>query len=342
MRTLIAVVSLAGTLLIGFFFLYAFSPLGASHENHIIEIRRGESQKEILAALHDASIISNNNLFTLTGKIFGKWKKIKAGEYQLSERLSPLETFDLMSTGTRLPHPLTVREGENMYEIADDLLRKELITSKEQFISLCKDPSFITTLKIFNETPPSLEGYLFPDTYFFQKDMKPQDMIHQMLHRFDSVWQKMDASPLSMHEIITLASIIEKETGAPHERPLISSVFHNRLSRHMRLQSDPTTIYGMWHRYHGKIHHEDLLEKNSFNTYTLPGLPIGPIANPGLEAIKAAIHPAQSTYLFFVSHNDGTHEFSTNYNDHTQAVRTFQIDPKARLGKSWRDLNKKH
>ena len=145
---------------------------------------------------------------------------------------------------------------------------------------------------------------------------------------------------MSRHQVVTLASIVEKETGATSERPLISSIFHNRLRKHMRLQSDPTTIYGMWDRYAGKIHKSDLSTFSVYNTYTIPALPVGPIANPGKEAIHAALYPAQSDYLFFVSHNDGTHEFTRSYGEHTRAVGKFQLDPKAREGKSWRDLKK--
>jgi UPF0755 protein len=136
--------------------------------------------------------------------------------------------------------------------------------------------------------------------------------------------------------------MIEKETGAPEERPLISSVFHNRLEKKMRLQSDPTTIYGIWDRYQGNLHKADLLERNEYNTYQIPGLPIGPISNPGKEALEAALYPAKSPFLYFVSHNDGTHEFTSPYQDHQAAVRRFQLDPKAKSGKSWRDLAKRH
>ena len=172
-------------------------------------------------------------------------------------------------------------------------------------------------------------------------------MLRTMVRKFQSVWtpendalaRKLGFTPL---QAITLASMIEKETGAPQERPLISSVFHNRLKKRMRLQSDPTTIYGMWETYTGNIHRSDLLVPTPFNTYTLPSLPAGPIANPGRESIQAALNPSESQYFFFVSHNDGTHEFTATLDDHNRAVRKFQLDPKAREGKSWRDLKTKH
>jgi UPF0755 protein len=171
-------------------------------------------------------------------------------------------------------------------------------------------------------------------------------MIRQMTRHFLSFWgkeQELRAKELGMtrHQVITLASIIEKETGAPEERPLISSVFHNRLKKRMKLQSDPTTIYGMWERYRGKIHKSDLYVKNEYNTYFVTALPAGPIGNPGKEAIRAALYPSESPFFYFVSHNDGTHEFSRTFQEHNRAVQKFQVDPKAREGKSWRDRLKK-
>jgi UPF0755 protein len=175
--------------------------------------------------------------------------------------------------------------------------------------------------------------------------MLPEDMIRQMVRKFLSVWTpevETQAKLLGFNQLqaVTLASMIEKETGAPQERPMISSVFHNRLRKKMRLQSDPTTIYGMWETYAGNIHRSDLLTPTPYNTYTVPGLPLGPIGNPGREALQAALNPSESNYIFFVSHNDGTHEFTSSLQDHNAAVRTFQMDPNARKGKSWRDLKK--
>ena len=175
--------------------------------------------------------------------------------------------------------------------------------------------------------------------------MSAEDMIRQMVRHFKDSWTpdftaRARALNLTQFQVITLASMIEKETGAPQERPMIASVFYNRLHKKMKLQSDPTTIYGMWERYTGKVHVSDLQEKNDYNTYSVAALPIGPISNPGTEAIKATLYPSSSEFLFFVSHNDGTHEFTSSLADHNAAVRKFQLDPKAREGKSWRDLGK--
>jgi UPF0755 protein len=324
--------------------LFAFSPAQSGAPADTIEIHKGQSNGEIARALLNKNIITDVRMFNWLGRATRSWRKIKAGEYQVSGSMTPLEVFSTITSGLSIIHPVTVREGENMYEIAADLESKKLAT-KENFLALCKNPQFVHSVGLPTEVK-TLEGYLFPDTYNFNKTLTAQDMATQMVRHANQVWTQKDeaaAANLSMtrSQVITLASIIEKETGAPQDRPMISSVLHNRLKKKMRLQSDPTTIYGMWDRYAGKIHKSDLSEANTYNTYYVSGLPEGPISNPGRESIDAALNPAQSDYLFFVSHNDGTTEFTRSLEDHNKAVRKYQLDPKAREGKSWRDLNKK-
>jgi UPF0755 protein len=326
---------------------FALSPLrpGDQQSTYVV-VTKGLNPKELSRILTSQQMIQDADSFIWLGKITRQWKHIKAGEYKISPSMSPIEIFSTLTSGISAAHPITVREGENFYEIANDLEAKGL-ASAEHFVRLCKDPQFIASLGIFKEKlPPTLEGYFFPDTYFFNRTLTDSDMIKQMVRHFLVFWTpQIDARAkllqMTQHEVLTLASIIEKETGVPDERPIISSVFHNRLKKRMKLQSDPTTIYGMWERYEGKIHRSDLLEKNSYNTYSVKALPIGPIGNPGKEAIEAALNPANTNYFYFVSHNDGTHQFSTTIEEHNQAVRRFQIDPKAREGKSWRDYLRK-
>ena len=297
-------------------------------------------------SLNKLGIIANSRWFFWYGRLTGKWKKVKVGEYRLSPSMSPIEIFNTLTSGISIGHPITIREGENLYEIAEDLAAKSLC-SKEAFIELSKDPIFIASLGYFKESLPiSLEGYYFPETYLFNRTSTAPEIAKQMVKHFFEHWgpvQEAAAESLQMtrHQVVTLASMIEKETGAPEERPMISSVFHNRLKKHMKLQSDPTTIYGMWDRYRGKIHKKDLFEKNLYNTYSVDALPLGPIANPGKEALEAALHPSETPYFYFVSHNNGTHQFSVTFNEHLSAVKTYQLDPKAREGKSWRDLKKR-
>jgi UPF0755 protein len=334
---------LLATLPIGWFGFFAFSPLKSSAPDDIVEIHRSDSHLAIIRRLVSQGVIDQPGLFNWLGRLTRQWKGVKAGEYKISAAMSPMEIFSQITSGISIIHPITVREGENMYEIASDVQAKGL-GSSEDFVALCKASDFISALG-FDPEVKTLEGFLYPDTYHFNKTMSVEEMVRLMVRHANQMWTENDeraAKTLGMnrYQVVILASIIEKETGSPQDRPIISSVFHNRLKKKMRLQSDPTTIYGMWDRYRGKIHNSDLLAVNPYNTYTTGGLPAGPIGNPGRESITAALNPASTDFLYFVSHNDGTTEFSRSLGEHNRAVQKFQLDPKAREGKSWRDLNK--
>lgn len=345
---LVAILAIGVT--IGSLVLFTFSPLAGSNTSEdgaVIEVVRGQGPKELTRLLVSSGILpaSQESNFILLGRLGRFWKHIKTGEYKVVSSMTPVEVFRVLDSGVSILHPLTVREGENMYEIADALEAMKLL-HKDVFVKACSNAKMIEALGFKSPRPKTVEGYLFPDTYYLSKMMTVDEIIHAMFKKFSAIWgpaQEKRAEQLGMsrHQIITLASIVEKETGAPQERPMISSVFYNRLKKKMKLQSDPTTIYGIWDRYDGNIHKADLATQNDYNTYYVPALPIGPISNPGKESIQAALFPAESSFLYFVSHNDGTHEFTKTYEDHLSAVRKFQLDPKAREGKSWRDLNKK-
>lgn len=341
------VIGLSSLVLFARVFQFYFTPYQpGSQVKRIVQVFKGESPQEISRTLKLVEVISNDREFLMSGKVFHQWTKVKAGEYEVSSALSPSEIFGILVSGVSITHPITVKEGQNIYEISDDIALKGL-SPPGTFLALAKNQTFIHSLPYFkNWAPPTLEGYFFPDTYFFNRTQTDVDMAKQMVKHFFDAWgtreeARAKALGLSQHEVLTLASIIEKETGAPEERPIISSVFHNRLKKGIRLQSDPTTIYGMWEHYRGKIHKADLSEKNAYNTYMLTGLPAGPIGNPGKESIQAALNPQATDYFFFVSHNDGTHQFSKTYQEHVRAVRKFQLDPAARQGKSWRDRLRK-
>ncbi|MBI3543981.1 MAG: endolytic transglycosylase MltG, partial [Deltaproteobacteria bacterium] len=272
--------------------------------------------------------------------------RFKAGDYRFTNKMLPSEVMAIIMSGVSYGMQLPIPEGFNMAQIAE-ALDKVKPGSRERFLELCADRKFIATLELSpgGTAPATLEGYLFPETYLVGRKTPEEEVIRQMVRKFKGVFTpelraRAKEIGLSEHETITLASIIEKETGAPDERPLISSVFHNRLKKHMKLQTDPTVIYGI-RNYNGNITRKDLETPTPYNTYFIPGLPPGPIASPGKDAIVAALYPKESPYLFFVSHNDGTHEFTSTYDDHRKAVTKFQLDPKAREGKSWRDLSKR-
>ncbi|MFN8945931.1 MAG: endolytic transglycosylase MltG [Pseudobdellovibrionaceae bacterium] len=330
-----------------------FSNVPPSQEKKsvIFEIPSGKSFSQVATDLQNLGLVKNASLFNLYARIKNQRGQVKVGEYELFTNMTPSQVLRTITSGKSLARPITISEGLNIYDIAA-LLENKGMGKQSDFFRIVRDPELIQSLlgaeaKTFQIK--SLEGYLFPETYMMTKYMGTKELVSQMVKRFLLNWEKIEKKygypemKLSRHERVTLASIIEKETSAPEERKLISSVFHNRLEQGMRLQTDPTILYGLAEvsgRMIMSITKADLSRPNKYNTYTNYGLPPGPIANPGALALEAAFEPEESDYLFFVSQNNGTHIFSENYKDHSAAVQKFQVDPKAREGKSWRDLNK--
>ncbi|AHI04620.1 hypothetical protein BDW_00550 [Bdellovibrio bacteriovorus W] len=312
----------------------------------VYEVSLGKGFNSIASDLEDKGIIRSSQLFSLYARIIGERSKIKVGEYLFRSDMKPRDVLDVLTSGKSIARSFTVSEGLSIYEISD-LYERQGFGRASEFMRLVKDKEFIQSL--LKESHDSLEGYLFPETYMLTKYTDTKALITNMVKRFLHVYESnipSNALPgWTRHQIVTLASIIEKETGAPEERPIISSVFHNRLQKKMRLQTDPTVIYGkadLTGKIVISISRKDLTTPTRYNTYTNFGLPPGPIANPGKEALLAVIKPDTTPYLFFVSQNDGTHIFSETYKAHHEAVKKFQLDAKAREGKSWRDLQKRN
>jgi UPF0755 protein len=229
-----------------------------------------------------------------------------------------------LSLGKGVFQTVTVREGLTVREIADLLASLE-VGDRDKFLAETENPEILAT---FGLAGKGAEGYLFPDTYHFTPATPERDIVIAMAERFRKrseplLAQHEGATPLTWHQIVTLASIIEKETGVEEERSLVSAVFHNRLKRGMPLQSDPTVIYGL-KNFDGNLTRKDMLKATPYNTYRIAALPPGPICNPGISSIKAALSPADVPYLYFVSRNDGTHLFSEKFEAHKEAVKTYQ------------------
>lgn len=320
------------------------SDAGGENRPVIFEIAPGSTFNETTERLKQAGLIRDAFKFKIYAKVLNRTTRIRVGEYSLNQRMTPRQILRVLSEGKSVDYALTIPEGYNMFEIAD-MLNQKWPGRGDEFLSLATNPQFVQ--KLLGTPEASLEGYLFPETYSVTKYTKMETLIRNMYAKFESAYKAaLENAPLklSRQEHVILASMIEKETGAPEERPMIASVFHNRLAKHMRLQSDPTIIYGIWtvtKKEKRNITRADLLAPTPYNTYTVNALPAGPIANPGIEALKAAVNPVVSENLYFVSRNDGTHVFTKTYEDHRKAVGSFQLDPKAREGKSWRDLKKK-
>ena len=272
-------------------------------------------------------LIRSRWAFLWLGKTRDIDRKIRPGEYELDASLSSQEILAKLLSGRVVLHPVTIPEGYNLTQIAD-VLSTQQVTDAKEFTKLVRDRAFIATLGIEAD---SLEGYLFPETYSFPRGTKAREVIKAMvdgLHRVWSVEMQEQAArmKLSLHQVLTLASVIEKETGSKEERELIAAVFHNRLRKKIPLQSDPTVIYGL-PAFDGNIHKRDLSILSPYNTYRVQGLPPGPIASPGAHSLRAALFPAQASYLYFVSRNDGTHQFSSTLTEHNQAVEKYQKQP---------------
>lgn len=303
-------------------------------------IRPNENFSSINSRLQKEKLISSARLFHRYSQYKNVMNKFRAGRYQIRHNSNLLDVFNALLYSKSMAALFTVPEGKNLYEIGK-MLEERDITSYDDFVNLAKDPVFTAKMGIKGE---SVEGYLYPETYDFVPDISAEQVIRTMVNQFhkktkniDFKNQKFGPHRLSKEEVITLASMVEKETGDKSERPIIAGVFHNRLRKKMRLQSDPTTIYGMYERYTGNITRADLLAPTAYNTYTIKALPKGPIANPGIESIKAVLEPAEHNFLYFVSQNDGTHIFSADYENHQNAVNKWQKNAKNREGRSWRN-----
>lgn len=299
-------------------------PAGHPTERKIIDIAPGMSLHEVVDVLSSEGLLEHPVLFEILARVTGHDRKIIPGEYELHAGMSPLDILSRLVQGRVLLHSVTIPEGYTMAQIAVALEQQGLVDPVE-FLHACRDSAFLRTLAI---EAPSLEGYLFPDTYFFTKSMSPHEMIRMFVQRFHEVFtpelqSRAREIGMSVQEVLTLASVIEKETSLDRERALISGVFHNRLRRKMPLQSDPTVIYAL-KDFDGNLRKRDLILESPYNTYRIVGLPPGPIANPGKASILAALYPARTDYIYFVSRNDGSHQFSVTLDEHNAAVQRFQ------------------
>ena len=304
--------------------IYLRTPSHVGGLKKTVAIRRGMTFKEVAHLLGDEEIIGGIWRFILWGRLSGAFPKIKAGEYELSSAMTPLQVLDTLTRGKVKQYKASIPEGYTVIQIAEILERKG-ITNREAFLERCFSPQYVSSLGIEAD---SLEGYLFPDSYFFSKDLKPEDVIEAMVRRFRQVYtsqysERTKELGFSDHEILILASMIEKESAIPSERLLVSGVYHNRLKRNMMLYSCPTVIYGI-KNFNGNLTKRDLERHTPYNTYLIRGLPPGPICNPGKEAIVAALYPATTEYLYFVSKNDGSNHFSSTLKEHNIAVWKYQ------------------
>lgn len=294
-----------------------------------VEIPPGVSVRRIADELAAADVIRAPRLFEVVVRLKRAGGKLRAGLYQFPAGMTMLAAIRKLERGDVEQFPFTIIEGWTMKEIASALAGQRFLASDavpKEFLRLASDPAFVASLGF--EKIPSLEGFLFPDTYFLTRPTTADALLRRLVARFRDVWGQIGGptqqTGLNELQLVTLASIVEKETGGGEERPLVASVFYNRLRSHMPLQSDPTIIYGLAD-YDGNIRRSDITNPHPYNTYVHPGLPPGPISNPGRAALEAVLRPAQSDYLYFVSRNDTTHQFSKTLAEHIEAVQKYQL-----------------
>ena len=310
-----------------------YSPSDPSGETRVFVVKPDEPVRDVFRRLEREELLPDRPLFgpqvlLLAARLSGADRAIKSGEYELSPSLTPLEILERLRAGAIRTLPVTVPEGLRIGEVAARLEAAE-ITSAAALVARALDPEFPRSLGVEAD---SLEGYLYPETYRFRRASSAEEVLRALVKEFnDRLTEehraRIAASGLTLHEVVTLASIVEKETAVPEERPLIAAVFRNRLTYRMRLQSDPTVIYGIVRtrgRFDGNLRRRDLERDTPYNTYTRGGIPPGPIANPTIASIEAVLDPADVPYLYFVSRNDGTHVFSETLEEHTRAVNRYQ------------------
>lgn len=286
----------------------------------LVDIEPGQSAWEISRTLQDKGVISHAPTFMAVATITGKAKGLQAGAYVFEGNHFPLDIMDILFRGMIQRYKITIPEGYTLFQIGS-IVEKTGLLSRDSFIRSAMDP---TNASFFKVGAPSMEGFLYPDTYFLVPHITPLEIMAKMVDRFSKIYtpemeHRAEKLGMSRLEVITLASIIEKEAVVQTEKPIISSVFHNRLKKNIRLQSDPTAIYGI-DGFTGRIGPEDLLRKTPYNTYRRMGLPPGPICNPGVDSIKAALWPARTDYLYFVARGNKTHTFSRSLHEHNRAI----------------------
>ena len=290
-----------------------------------LEIERGTSTVALAKALEEQGVVRSQYLFLLV-RVLQPRARLQAGDYLFDRPLSPVEVFNKIRRGEVFFEELRVPEGSNMFDIAA-LLGNLNSVKPEDFLRAASDRQMVLDL---DPSAPDLEGYLFPSTYHVTRQTTAAQLCRLMTEQFRKVWAASGGEhrKADIHKIVTLASLVEKESAIPAERPQVAAVFENRLKIDMPLQCDPTTVYAALRedRYNGVIHKSDLASANPYNTYAHPGLPPGPIANPGAESLKAALHPAEVDYLYFVAKADGSgsHQFSSALADHARAVEAYR------------------
>ncbi len=296
---------------------------GAAGNEAVVNIPRGSSVRAVAAILNQAGVLDKPMMLVVAARLTNEDGHIHAGEFKLSGRQTIAGLLQDLRSGKVLLHTVVLPEGLTMAEAIDRLAQAGVI-DKAKALALCRDESFVRSLDL---PGPTLEGYLFPETYHLAKGLGERRVLGELVQRFKQAWQKAlqtgGGTGLDLRQTVIMASIVEAEARLAGERPLVSAVYHNRIKKGMRLEADPTVIYGLG-GLDRPLNRRDLHIDTPYNTYIHFGLPPGPICNPGLASLEAALNPAQVDYLFFVAKGDGGHKFSKTYREQINAINKFR------------------
>ena len=301
---------------------------GYDAAEQFVEIAPGSSSASMAGTLERAGVVPSAASFRTAVWLRGSGRRLQAGEYRFDRPMSPREVVEKLERGEVFLQPLTFREGLTIKQMAA-IFEQQGFGPAAEFVAAASNPERI---KALDPVAPDLEGYLFPDTYTLPRKISAEQLVNRMVARFEqsltpAVRDQAAARGLSLRELVTLASLVEKETAKGEERPLVAAVYSNRLTIGMGLQCDPTVIYALERagRYTGNLTRENLKFDSPYNTYRYAGLPPGPIAAPGKASLEAAADPADVPYLYFVSRNDGSHAFATTLEEHNKNVHQWQV-----------------
>ncbi|MBI4482515.1 MAG: endolytic transglycosylase MltG [Acidobacteria bacterium] len=300
---------------------------GTPNEGVFVQIEPGMTAARIARVLEERGVLLTRQTFLAYLWLQGKTRLLKAGEYFFQGPVTQIQVVEKITEGKVYYRALTVPEGRNLFELAE-LVARQGLGSREDFLGAANRTRWIADL---DDQAKNLEGYLFPDTYLLPRRISPEEIVRLMVQRFRQVFgpefsHGAREQGLTIRQAVTLASLVERETGLDAERPLVAAVFHNRLRKGILLQCDPTVIYAslLVGKYDGNLRWSDLDLDSPYNTYKHSGLPPGPIANPGEKSLRAALYPAPVDYLYFVAQKDGTHLFSSDLRSHSRAVQKYQ------------------
>ena len=320
MRKILIILLLAVFGALGWLAWAVFTPVTPMGQKFVL-LRPGYSTRKIASELKAAGVIENERAF-LIWHSFHRKRSMKAGEYLFEKTATLADIHDRLAHGDIFVHTVVIPEGYTMFDIAQAVEQAGL-GSQEEFLRVAMSGTDL--IQDVSPEARSLEGYLFPDTYEFTRTQSVREIVAVMVHHFRQVANAIGLTS-EVHPTVIMASIVEKETANANERPMVASVYYNRLTKRMALDADPSVIYAelLAGVYQGALHHADLQVNSPYNTYRYPGLPPGPIGNPGRSALEAAMHPAKSDYLYFVSDGQGHHRFARNLQEHNKNVTAYR------------------